>query len=485
MQPHTTLTQQLLAIDTPWSELKFHLYDHWAKSPGNHRMTFNPHTVEDRIEMLEATGATAIADFFAPVPEAVRFPELDLPRSLTEMEALDRLQQLADRNLAPRGDRVFLGAGSYRHFIPATVGQILARGEFYTAYTPYQPEVAQGTLQVIYEFQSLVAALTGMDVANASMYDGATALAEGALMTVSLPKKKRRVVVSSTVNPAYRGVLQTYLQGLDIDIDDVSTPSTPFTTTVDDIVPLLGDDVACVVLQYPNFFGSIDDVAAIADKAHACGAALVVSTYPVALGMLKSPGELGADIVAAEGQSLGVAQSYGGPYVGLLGAKQGFVRQMPGRLAGITADSAGNRGFVLTLQTREQHIRREKATSNICTNQGLMATAATVYMETVGKEGFQEVAKRAYQNAHYLADQISQVSGYRVANDAPFFNEFVVKTPVPAKDALDALLAQGIIGGFDLGTVSGELSHFLLVCATETNSRTGIDEMVRFLPRGS
>ncbi len=248
-------------------------------------MSFNPHTPEDRVEMLQATGATAVADFFAPVPEAVRFPDLDLPRTLTEMEALDRLQQLADRNLAPRGDRIFLGAGSYRHFIPATVGQILARGEFYTAYTPYQPEVAQGTLQVIYEFQSLVAALMGVDVANASMYDGATALAEGALMTVSLPKKKRRVVVSSTVNPAYRGVLQTYLRGLDIQIDDVVT-SSPFTTTVDEIVPLLGDDVACVVLQYPNFFGTIEDVAAIAEQVHAHGAALVVSTYPVALGML-------------------------------------------------------------------------------------------------------------------------------------------------------------------------------------------------------
>lgn len=446
-------------------------------------MTFNPHTAEDRVAMLEATGATAIADFFEPVPYAVRFPDLDLPRSLTEMEALDRLQQLADRNLAASGDRVFLGAGSYRHFVPATVGQILARGEFYTAYTPYQPEVAQGTLQVIYEFQSLVAALTGMDVANASMYDGATALAEGALMTVSLPKKKRRVVVSSTVNPAYRGVMQTYLQGLDVKINDVPVSDSPFKSTADEIVPLLGDDVACVVMQYPNFYGTIEDIAAIANEVHAHGAALVVSTYPVALGLIKPPGELGADVVAAEGQSLGVAQSYGGPYVGLLAARQGFVRQMPGRLAGITTDSSGNRGFVLTLQTREQHIRREKATSNICTNQGLMSTAATVYMETVGKEGFREVALRAYQNAHYLAEQIGQTPGYRIANEGPFFNEFVVETPAPANEVLNALLAEGILGGFDLGTVSPELARFMLVCATETNSRSGIDDMVANLPR--
>ena len=228
-------------------------------------MTFNPHTTKDRAAMLDVTGATAIADFFEPVPEAVRFPRLDLPRSLTEMEALDRLQHLADRNLGARGDRVFLGAGSYRHFIPATVGQVLARGEFYTAYTPYQPEVAQGTLQVIYEFQSLVAALTGMDVANASMYDGATALAEGALMTVSLPKKRRRVVVSPTVSPAYRGVMQTYLQGLDVDIDLVPADDSPFSTGAEQIAPLLGDDVACVVIQYPNYFGTIEDVAAIAE----------------------------------------------------------------------------------------------------------------------------------------------------------------------------------------------------------------------------
>ena len=448
-------------------------------------MTFNPHTTEDRAAMLDVTGATAIADFFAPVPEAVRFPRLDLPRSLTEMEALDRLQHLADRNLAARGDRVFLGAGSYRHFIPATVGQVLARGEFYTAYTPYQPEVAQGTLQVIYEFQSLVAALTGMDVANASMYDGATALAEGALMTVSLPKKRRRVVVSPTVSPAYRGVMQTYLQGLDVDIDLVPAADSPFSTGAEQIAPLLGNDVACVVIQYPNYFGTIEDVAAIAEQVHAHGAALVVSTYPVALGLLKPPGELGADVVAAEGQSLGVAQSYGGPYVGLLAAKQSFVRQMPGRLAGITTDSSGNRGFVLTLQTREQHIRREKATSNICTNQGLMATAATVYMETVGKEGFREVALRSYQNAHYLAEQIDRVPGYGIANDGRFFNEFVVQTPVPARDVLEALLAQGILGGLDLGSVASDLKNFMLVCATETNSRSGIDNLVAYLPRAS
>src|SRR5919112_5799552 len=441
-------------------------------------MTFNPHTDGDRVVMLEATGVNGVEEFFTPVPQRVRFPELDLPPVLTELEATDHLAAFAARNDAPPGEDIYLGAGSYRHFIPATVGQILARGEFYTAYTPYQPEVAQGTLQVIYEFQSLVAALTGMDVANASMYDGATALAEGALMTVSSSRGRRRIVISPTVHPAYRAVLRTYLEGLALDLVEVPLEDTGFMTTSGEIAPYLTDDLACVVVQYPNFFGGIEDIAAIADLAHARGGSLVVSTYPVALGMLKPPGALGADIVAAEGQALGVPQGYGGPYVGLLASRQSYVRQMPGRLAGMTTDSEDKRGFVLTLQTREQHIRREKATSNICTNQGLMATAATVHMSALGPEGFREVAERAYQNAHYLANEITQVPGYRVATNGEFFHEFVVETPVPAGEVLDALLAQGIIGGLDLGKIDASLGNFMLVCTTELNSRAGIDRMV-------
>jgi glycine dehydrogenase subunit 1 len=446
-------------------------------------MTFNPHTVTDRAEMLGATSAAAIDEFFAPVPSAIRFPTLDLPPALTEMEAADELSRLAARNGDFPAENVFLGAGSYRHYVPATVGQVLARGEFYTAYTPYQPEVAQGTLQVIYEFQSLVAALTGMDIANASMYDGATALAEGALMTVSRPRGKRRIVVSPTVHPAYRAVLRTYLSGLDIDLQELPLPASGFVTTTSDLEPYLSDDLAAVVVQYPNFFGGIEDLAQISEQVHTAGGALVVSADPIALGLLRPPGELGADIVAAEGQSLGIAQSYGGPYVGLLAARQSYVRQMPGRLAGATTDTEGKRGFVLTLQTREQHIRREKATSNICTNQGLMATAATVYMATLGPQGLREVANRGYQNAHYLANLIAGVPGYRVALDAPFCHEFVVKTPVPANAVLGRLLEHGILGGLDLGSVEPALDHHLLVCATETNTRAGIERMVAALPR--
>jgi glycine dehydrogenase subunit 1 len=448
---------------------------------GQGTMTFNPHTTSDRAEMLEAAGVATIDKFFAPVPEAIRFPVLDLPPVLTEMEAADHLARLATDNAALPAEDVFLGAGSYRHFVPAAVGQVLARGEFYTAYTPYQPEVAQGTLQVIYEFQSLVAALTGMDVANASMYDGATALAEGALMTVSSTRGRRRIVVTSTVHPAYRGVLRTYLKGLDLELIELPTPADGFVASASEVVPHLGDDLACVVMQYPNFYGGIESVRELAELAHGHGGALVVGTYPIPLGLLQAPGELGADVVAAEGQALGVPQSYGGPYVGLLGARQSFVRQMPGRLAGMTTDSEGKRGFVLTLQTREQHIRREKATSNICTNQGLMATAATVYMSTVGPEGFREVANRCYQNAHYLADRIRGVPGFNVATEGEFFHEFVVSTPEPAREIVANLLDRDILAGLDLGAIDPRLDHHLLVCATELSSRAGIDRMVEAL----
>lgn len=441
-------------------------------------MSFNPHTDADRAEMLKTIGASSIEELFAPIPADVRFPKLDLLPQLTEMEAAARLTELAEKNLAPAAGNTYLGAGSYSHYVPATVGQILSRGEFYTAYTPYQPEVAQGTLQVIYEFQSMVAALFSMDVANASMYDGATALAEAVLMAVSSSKKRHKVVLAGTVHPAYREVIHTYCSGLPIEIVDLAIPTSGFSTTVESIAGAIDESVAAVVVQYPNFFGGIEDVSAIGEAAHAVGAHFVVATYPVPLGLLKPPGELGADIVTAEGQALGVAQSFGGPYVGLLATKQSFVRLMPGRLAGIANDSEGKRGFVLTLQTREQHIRREKATSNICTNQGLMATAATVYMASLGPQGFREVATRSYQNAHYLQEQICALPGYELALDAPFFHEFVVKTPKPVAEINAALQKARIIGGYDLKAVDASLDHHWLLCATELNSKAGIDRLI-------
>ena len=448
-------------------------------------MTFNPHTAEDRAEMLEVIGIDTVEELFAPVPESVRFPTLNLPRKLTEMEAAARLDALATRNVVPAPEDIYLGAGSYQHYIPATVGQILSRGEFYTAYTPYQPEVAQGTLQVIYEFQSMVAELLGMEVANASMYDGATAMAEGALIAVSSSKKKHKVVVTGTVHPAYRDVLRTYVESSGVEVIEVEPKPGSYVVTPDDIAPHLAADVATVIVQYPNFFGAIEDIATVGEKVHEAGALLLVNTSPVPLALLKSPGELGADIATAEGQSLGVAQSYGGPYVGLLATRQKFVRQMPGRLAGITTDSEGKRGYVLTLQTREQHIRREKATSNICTNQGLMATAATVYMSSLGPEGFREVARSSYQHAHYLANQLTATGRFRLAYDAPFFHEFVVIGDRPAAEVNAALLEAGIIGGLDLGQFGPEYENALLLCATEMNSRAGIDRFVEVVGSAS
>ncbi len=445
-------------------------------------MTFNPHTPEDRQAMLATIGVDRIEELFAPVPDSIRFPRLDLPPALTEMEAAHRLQRLADRNAVPAAEDIYLGAGSYQHYVPATVGQILSRGEFYTAYTPYQPEVAQGTLQVIYEFQTMVAELFEMEVANASMYDGATALAEGALMAVASSRKKNRVVVAGTVHPAYRDVMHTYLEGSGVEVVEVPGVD-PFVITADDLRPYLSDDLACVVVQYPNFFGAIEDMQALGDLAHEAGGLFVVNTSPVPLGMLKAPGAFGADVVAAEGQSLGVAQSYGGPYVGLLASSQKLVRQMPGRLAGVTTDSEGKRGYVLTLQTREQHIRREKATSNICTNQGLMATAATVYMSSLGPEGFREVSRSSYQHAHHLATRLTELEGFSLAYQQPFFHEFTIRTPVRAADVNQRLLDAGILGGLDLGRFGPAHDHYLLLCATELNTRAGIDRFIEVVSR--
>ena len=432
--------------------------------------------------MLAAIGVASVEEFFSAIPEDIRQPDLHLPPALTEMEAAARLTELAGKNLQIAPGASFLGAGSYSHYVPAVVNQLLLRGELFTAYTPYQPEVAQGTLQVIYEFQSMVAALLGTEVANASLYDGATAVSEAVLMAIASVRKRGRIVMSGTVHPHYREVLRTYVSGRDLAITELPLPdSSSLLTSLDTIRGELADDVACVVIQYPNFYGGIEDVQAIADAVHEAGALLIVATAPVPLGVLVPPGELGADLVTAEGQSLGVAQSFGGPYVGLLGARKSFVRQMPGRLAGVATDTEGKRGFVLTLQTREQHIRREKATSNICTNQGLMATAATIYMATLGPQGFREVSERCFQNAHYLADQLAGMPGYEVMGDGPFFNEFVVKTPISPSELNRKLADRSIVGGLDLGRYEDALAGHWLLCATELNDRAAIDRLTKEL----
>lgn len=441
-------------------------------------MTFNPHTVEDREAMLAATGVARIEELFGAIPEDVRFPTLNLPETLSEQEAFRRLSRLAGRNLNTYENPSFLGAGIYSHYVPAAVQQITFRGEFYTAYTPYQPEVAQGTLQAIYEYQTMICGLTGMDVSNASLYDGATALAEGCLLTVSLPRKRTRVVLAGTVHPNYREVVKTYTSGVGVEVVELPVPTDGFKTDPDAFDEYLDDNLACVVVQYPNFFGTIDDLAAIAEKAHSVGANLVVSVYPTALGLLKSPGELGADVVSGEGQPLGNGQSFGGPVVGILATRQQLVRQLPGRLAGIAYDSEGKRGFVLALQTREQHIRREKATSNICTNQGLMALAASVYLATLGPKGLKQIATICYQNAHYLASQLEATGRFTIANDGEFFNELTVQTTEDVRVLNARLREAGIISGYDLSKVSPELEGKLLLCATEMTGKTAIDRFV-------
>jgi len=438
-------------------------------------MTFNPHTEAERKAMLEMIGVSSIAELVDAIPESIRFPNLDLPPQLSELEADLHLASLANENTVVPANRNFLGAGSYRHYSPATVSQLLLRGEIFTAYTPYQPEVSQGTLQIIYEFQSLAAELLDMEIANASMYDGATALAEAALMAHAAAKGRNRIVVTGTVHPHYRQVIETYCSGLDFEIAFLSAPTSGFAAGSQEIAAAIDDQTAAVIVQYPNFFGTIEDLTSISHVVHEHGAALIVATYPIPLALLKPPGAFGADIATAEGQSLGLAQSLGGPYVGLLAAKQSYVRLMPGRLAGMTTDSEGKRGYVLTLQTREQHIRREKATSNICTNQGLMATAATIYMSLVGPEGLREVARRSYANAHYLSSKLAEFEGVSVENSGEFFNEFVVRLPDAAATVNDGLKGAGFQSGLDLSYVSAELANHLLLATTELNDRSGID----------
>jgi glycine dehydrogenase subunit 1 len=441
-------------------------------------MTFNPHTKADREAMLAATGAASLEDLFAAIPSDHRYPDLDLPPQLAEQEAFRRLSELSGRNRDTLRHPSFLGAGSYAHYVPAAVQQLVFRGEFYTAYTPYQPEVAQGTLQAIYEYQTMITELTGMEVSNASLYDGATALAEGALLTVSTRRGRRKIVMSEGVHPHYREVVKTYVSGLDVELVEVPISRETLVSDPEDYQHYLDDELACIVISYPNFFGSIEDVRAFADLAQSAGGMLVVNTYPTSLGLLRPPGELGADVVTGEGQPFGVGQNFGGPVVGLLATRQSLVRQMPGRLVGMTTDADGKRGFVLALQTREQHIRREKATSNICTNQGLMALAATAYLATMGPGGLRKIAEICYQNAQYLAGQLESTARFKVVNRAPFFNEFTVECDERPENLNARLREAGITGGLDLGRVSPQLEGCMLLAATELTGRTAINQFV-------
>jgi glycine dehydrogenase subunit 1 len=438
---------------------------------------FHPHTEAEKEAMLRTIGAEQIADLFQDVPARHRFPALDLPPVLTEMEAMAELQSLAGANETASDLICFLGAGAYHHYIPAAVDSLLRRGEFYTAYTPYQPEISQGTLRAIFDYQSLVAVLTGMDVSNASHYDGATAVAEAVAMASAHFRGKRgKVVVSPALHPMYREVMRTYHP--DGQIQVVGDEQIDLAAGPEALLPLIDAQTALVVVQYPDFFGRVYDLKPLADAVHQAGALLSVSVNPMALGLLTPPGEMGADIVTGEGQPLGIPLSYGGPYLGLFATRKEYVRKMSGRLVGETVDKDGKRAYVLTLTAREQHIRREKATSNICTNQGLIALAATIYMSLLGKHGLRQVSELCYHKAHYAAQKIASLPGFSLASSAPFFNEFVVRCPMPVAEINAALLENGILGGYDLGETYPELENHMLVAVTEMNAREDIDLLV-------
>ena len=443
---------------------------------------FIPHTQDETEAMLKAVGVKQIADLFKDVPLKYRFPKLDLPASITEMEALAELKEYAASNESLDDLVCFLGAGAYNHYIPAAVDSLLRRGEFSTAYTPYQPEVSQGTLQAVFEFQTLIANLTGMEVANASHYDGATAAAEAGVMAYhNFRGKRSKILVSEAIHPQYREVLCSYLCGYEtIHIESGSSKQDPLATP-DSLIPQIDTDTALVLVQYPDFFGRVFDLTALAAKVHAEGAMLGVITNPTALGLFKTPGGYGADIVVGEGQPLGIPLSFGGPYLGFFATRKDFVRKISGRLVGETADGQGRKGYVLTLTAREQHIRREKATSNICTNQGLLSLAATIYLSLLGKTGFKQVASLCYQKAHYAAEQLNKLNGFKVVSTTPFFHEFVLQCPKPVAEINDMLLDQGFLGGYDLSRDFPTLKNQMLIAVTEMNTKDEIDALVETL----
>ena len=438
--------------------------------------------------MLANLGVNTIDELFADIPDEFRNPSLALPSPMSELEVQQELSSLASKNRALGSGPSFLGAGSYNHFIPAIVKALMTRGEFLTAYTPYQAEASQGTLQVIYEFQTLISNLYGMEVANAGMYDGATSLAEGVLMACRVTRRSH-VAVADTLSPYYRQVIEAYCQAQGLELHTVSP----------DQAPALDQETACLVVQYPNFYGYIEDMAGLTEDAHSQGALLVVSADPMAMGMFQPPGHYGADIVTGEGQPLGIPASFGGPYVGLFATKQEYIRQMPSRLSGRTVDNQGRTGYVLTLQTREQHIRRERATSNICTNEALYALASTIYLAALGKQGLRQVAELCYQKAHYAAGRIAQLPGYSLPFQGTFFQEFVVSCPTSPSDINRRLLDQNILSGLNISEAfsnvpplewgatggsfpdSAESTNAMLLCVTEMNSRQEIDTLVEAL----
>ena len=434
-----------------------------------------PNTPEQQREMLSAIGMENIEELFGSVPEAVRLKgPLQIPAQLSEMEVMKRLKALSKKNASTDDYACFLGAGAYDHFIPAVVGSLLSRQEFYTAYTPYQPEISQGTLQAIFEYQSLICMLTGMGVANASVYDGASAAAEAAVMACSV-KKRNEVILAKSVNPQSREVIKTYARFKGIKITEFGFSDGA--ADMSDLSSLISDETAAVIVQTPNFFGITEDLEEIAEAVHEKGALLAVSCDPIALALLKPPGEAGADIAVGEGQAMGNPLSFGGPYLGFFAVKESLMRKMPGRIVGQTVDKNGKRCYVLTIQTREQHIRREKATSNICSNEALCALAATIYLSAMGKEGLRKVAQQCLSKAHYAYDKLVSTGRFEPVFDKPFFKEFAVRYGGDIKKLNDHLLSNKIIGGYDLEVSYPELRGAWLVAVTEKRTKGEIDAL--------
>ncbi len=429
-------------------------------------LSYLPNTVEQRVEMLKSIGVGSIDELFQDIPIQFRSPQINLPDPLSELDLRRELTHTGTLNADASNHACFLGAGFYSHFIPSVVGRIVSRGEFATSYTPYQPEVAQGTLQATYEFQSLICLLFGMEVANAGMYDGATALAEAALMACRVTGRNR-ILALDTISPTDYRVLQTYAlpQGLIVESVPANTTKIP-------------NDTACLLVQHPNFYGYLEDMKNLRNLTKSQEALLVMSMNPISMGMIKPPGDYDADIAVSEGQPLGISLNFGGPSVGLFTCKQQFLRQMPGRIVGRTTDTHGKTGYVLTLQTREQHIRRERATSNICTSEALMNLATASYLGALGPHGIRQVAELCYHKAHYLASQIASLPNFSLPISGNFFNEFVIQCPHPPSTINQKLLEEGIIGGLDIST---QIPNGMLMCATEMNSHSQIDALIAVL----
>lgn len=426
-------------------------------------------TDSDVSEMLKVIGVDSIDDLFSDIKEHQRPKSFDLPEAKSEFEVLDHVKKLASKNSS---DLIsFIGGGYYDHYIPSAVPALVSRGEFYTAYTPYQPEVSQGTLQALYEFQSSICALTGMEVANASLYDGGTAMYEAAMMAIRITKRNK-IIMDGGVSPIYRKILKTYTSNLDFDFQE--TPVVHGQSDRDALINLMDKNTAAIILQNPNFFGAIDDHSDIVSKAHELGILVIESVYPISLGLIKSPAEMDADIVTGEGQSLGLPLNFGGPYLGFMATKKKYIRKMPGRIIGQTVDKNGTRCFVNTLQAREQHIRRDKATSNICTNVSLCALQSTIYMTLLGKEGLKELAQLNLDKAEFAKQQLNQIEDVEVKQSSPTFNEFTVHLPVDASIVVERMIDKGIAAGFPLGRYYDGMEQYTIVAITEKRTKDEI-----------